>query len=258
MTYCISGGAFCEGVETPLSREVEDVTATLCGSFRRDHQSLRDDYLALVDARCRVLSPTDLDWAAEVEGFVLAQDEVGRAPSDIEETHLRAMRDSHFVWLHSPDGYVGRSGAMELGYAHALGVPVFGRELPVDVTLAALVTRVDSVDGALKALRLSTLGAPALGLDALQRYYSRAAQARGWASEGLDDCLRLLTGELDELGHAIHDGGAGSGEAALEMADVQLYLVHLANIAGVDLGQAVVDKEHINTSRFGPTLKSVA
>ena len=35
-----------------------------------------------------------------------------------------------------------------------------------------------------------------------------------------------------------------------ELADVQLYLLHLANVMGLDLANAVTDKERKNAERF--------
>jgi NTP pyrophosphatase (non-canonical NTP hydrolase) len=237
------------GVEAPGA-----VTVALCGSFRRDPIGLRADYEVLLAAGCRVLSPSDIEWAAEQDGFVFAASEIDSHPAEIEQQHLGAMRTAHFVWLHSPDGYVGRSAAMELGYAHALGLSIFTQTLPKDVVFAELVTRVDSPEIALAVLQSTPTAAPTLGLDSLQHYYRRAALARGWTEEDAGDCLSLLSGEVEELTEAVHKEGQGSRAAALEMADVQLYLAHLANIAGVDLAQAVAEKERINTNRFGPAL----
>lgn len=230
---------------------VAQLAVTICGSFRRNPEALRADQLALLNAGCAILSPVTLDWVAEEDGFVFGAKEFGRPPAEIEEGHLRAMRSSHFVWLHAPGGYVGRSAAMEIGYAHALGLSVFALDLPADVALAALVTQASPTD-AVQFVRTGSSDAPALGIDSLQRYYRRAALARGWESESVADCLRLLEGELVELQDAATADGAASAAATLEMADVQLYLVHLANLAGVDLAQAVVEKERRNTMRFGP------
>jgi len=233
-------------------------TVALCGSFRRDPSGLRADYEALVAAGCRVLSPSGIEWAAEQDGFVFAAEEIGSDPAEIEQRHLGAMRTAHFVWLHAPDGYVGRSAAMEVGYAHALGLRIFTQTLPKDIIIAELVTRVDSPETVLTALRSIPTPAPVLGLDSLQRYYRRAALARGWADEDAEDCLSLLSEELEELTDAVRNEGESSRAAALEMADVQLYLTHLANITRIDLAQAVVEKERINAERFGPVLRTVA
>jgi NTP pyrophosphatase (non-canonical NTP hydrolase) len=256
MSYGIAsrnaGGADTTTMGEPLLRSV-----ALCGSFRRDHAGLRREYEALIAAGCNVLSPIDIDWTVERDGFVLAEHEVDDEPSAVEQAHLWAMRAADFVWLYAPDGYVGRSASMELGYAHALGLRIFARRLPDDVTLAALVARVDSVDVAVSETSIDS-AAPALGLDTLQRYYARAAAARGWADESVHECLGLLTEELGELVGAIRKEGAGSAAAAFEMADVQLYLMHLANITDINLGAAVVEKERVNATRFGPALGHAA
>jgi NTP pyrophosphatase (non-canonical NTP hydrolase) len=232
------------------------ITAVLCGSFRRDMQGLRSDFQSLVEMGCQVLSPMTLDWAMERDGFVFSANEEAEDPRDIEQSHLAAMRRAHFVWLHTPAGYVGRSAAMELGYAQALGLPVFTRTLPEDITLAGLVRRTDSPVAAVAAIRSGGVTAPAHGLDALQWYYRRAAEARGWSHEAVQECLGLLHGELEELTEAISINGPASREATLEMADVQLYVAHLANLTGIQLAQAVIEKEHINTVRFGPVVPS--
>jgi NTP pyrophosphatase (non-canonical NTP hydrolase) len=232
-------------------------TVALCGSFRRDPRGLKREYDELLEAGCRVLSPVDVEWVVEQDGFVLAEHELNEEPHEVEVAHLSAMRAADFVWLFAPDGYVGRSASMELGYAHALGLTILARRLPDDVTLAGLVTKVASAEAAVAQAEADS-AAPAAGLDALQRYYERAAIARGWADEGVQECLALITEELGELYRAVRKDGHRSSAAALEMADMQLYLMHLANIAGIDLGLAVVEKERINSARFGPALGRAA
>ena len=215
------------------------VSVALCGSFRRDPGGLKREYNELIDAGCTVLSPVDIEWVAERDGFVLAEHEVDEEPCRVEAAHLSAMRSADFVWLYTPNGYVGHSASMELGYAHALGLAIYARNYPDDVMLSGLVRKVDSAEEAIADAR-SVRAAPTLGLDALQSYYARAAATRGWINESAGECLALLTEEVGELFRAVREGGAHSTAAALEMADVQLYLVQLANIAEIDLGQAVI------------------
>ena len=54
--------------------------AVLCGSYRRGIPSLIRAYEKLSAAGIRVLSPSGLDFVAEIDGFVLNQDEVGIPP----------------------------------------------------------------------------------------------------------------------------------------------------------------------------------
>jgi NTP pyrophosphatase (non-canonical NTP hydrolase) len=158
------------------------------------------------------------------------------------------MERADLVWLHCPEGYVGASGAMELGHAHALGIRVFATESPEDVTLRDLVTVSESPAAALSALDAEPGDAPSDGLVGLQSYYARVAELRGWSDETATLTLEHLRGEVDELEDALSQ--RAETEMALELADVQLYLVHLANILEIDLGAAVQAKEKINESRF--------
>ena len=231
--------------------------AVICGSFRRDPGALRDEFLELEGAGCTVLSPRDPNFVDEVEGFVFGRDEVGRCSAEIEQSHLRAMEKADLVWLHCPGGYVGTSATMELGFAQALGLPLFCAERPLELALADLVHRCQSPRAAVASLERDFRAAPSHALLALQSYYDRAAERRGWSKETATTTFELLKGEIGELEAALGDGGA-NGETALELADVQLYLVHLANVLGIDLSQAVLDKEEINSERFDPVAGRLA
>lgn len=61
-------------------------------------------------------------------------------------------RGADFIWLHTPGGYVGISGAHELGYATALGKKIFCKELPKDEMLATQVIEIKSVFEVLESL----------------------------------------------------------------------------------------------------------
>jgi NTP pyrophosphatase (non-canonical NTP hydrolase) len=238
------------------NRSLGELGAVVCGSFRRALDTIRIDIAALADAGCSVLSPTGLDFVAEADGFVFLENEVSSTPAEIERRHLESLRRADLIWLHAPGGYVGASGAFELGVAHMAGAPVYCREAPRDVTLCSFVSVVGSLAEAVAAVREGPQGQAGAPLAALQAYYSRMAVRRGWSHEGLADCMLLLTEEVGELARAVRStiglsrqGGTTSLSAAEELADVQLYLVHLANVAGIDLASAVTEKERRNADR---------
>lgn len=231
--------------------------AVICGSFRRDPDALRREFRELQAAGCTVLSPLDLDFVAEAEGFVFGRGDIGRTSAEVEQTHLRSMEEADFVWLHCPDGYVGTSATMELGFAQALGLRVFAAELPNELALADLVHRCDSPGIAVASLEHDFRDAPAHALLVLQSYYARAAEDRGWSEETGPETLELLKGEVEELEAAMGDE-PDVGATALELADVQLYVVHLANVLGLDLSEAVREKERINRERFGRVTSRLA
>jgi len=226
-------------------------TAVLCGSFRRDPEALRREFSELQEAGCQVLSPADVDFIDEVEGFVYGKSDLGRSIGEVELLHLRAMEKADLVWLHCPGGYVGTSAALEIGHAQALGLRIFASEPPEDVTLRELVQFRGSPRAALRTVEADIGDAPSRALTSLQAYYARAAHQRGWSDETADLSVELLRGEINELEEAMAE--KGMPEAALELADVQLYVVHLANVLGIDLGDAVQTKEKINATRFEPS-----
>jgi NTP pyrophosphatase (non-canonical NTP hydrolase) len=237
--------------DTPLQGGAsgERLRATVCGSFRRDPDRLRQEFVDLQEAGCLILSPSDAEFVSEVEGFVFGRSDLGKETREIEARHLRAMEQADFVWLHCPDGYVGTSAAMELGFAQAVGLRVFARERPADLMLADLIEVCASPQTAVEVVERDLGDAPSHALVGLQRYYARAANWRGWAGESAGQTLELLKGEVSELEEEL--ATAPHGEAVtLELADIQLYLVHLANVLGADLGDAVCAKERINDTRF--------
>jgi hypothetical protein len=107
---------------------------------------LTQAHTTLVEHGAVILSPKSLAWARERDSLLFGEVDEEK---EIEEGHLAAIAESHFVWLHAPAGYVGPSAAMEVGFAFAHRVPVFGLELPADVTLKHFVIKVARVEDSL-------------------------------------------------------------------------------------------------------------
>ena len=230
---------------------IDTLRVVLCGSYRRERAGLEASF-RILNEEFAVLSPASIDFVDPSAEFVRLADELNRSVFDIESNHLRAIGEADFVWLHAPDGYVGASATLELGHAQALGIPVFSAERPTNETIAAFVQVVKSPRDVPSLMNPS----PGQALATLQSYYRRIAARRGWADEGPRDTMLLITEEVGELARAIRkseglarDGGYVGVDAAEELADVQLYLVHLANALGVDLASAVSEKERVNAAR---------
>lgn len=229
----------------------------VCGSYRRGTESLRADVEELRSHGCRILSPVSTNFVDEIDGFVFAAGQEGMSPRELELAHLASIEGAEFVWLHAPDGYVGLSGSMEVGFAHSLGIPIYCRERPTDITLQEFVTVVDSIGDVVQQARKPLDTPPVRALATLQVYYRRACEERGYSVESARDCLLLLTEEVGELARAVRksaglarEGGYGDESVAHEIADVALYLLHLANVTGVELARALTNKEAVNASRF--------
>jgi NTP pyrophosphatase (non-canonical NTP hydrolase)/Fe-S-cluster formation regulator IscX/YfhJ len=227
------------------------IKVTLIGSFRKELDALRAIY-DLLSESFDLLSPASIDFVDSKADFVKTKEEVEEDVHTIEEKHLEAIRQSDFVWLFCPSGYIGLSAAFEMGLAHSLGVPIYANQLPDDAMLQTMVTEVVASPNDVKL----NVHKPGRGVLGLQRYYKRIAERRGWSAESPKDTMLLLTEELGELARAIRkleglkrDGGYDNVGLMDELADVQLYLVHLANGLSVDLDEAVTQKEKKNQQR---------
>jgi hypothetical protein len=128
------------------------IKATLSGSFHRDPEGLERDYRELALAQCQVLSPRSLDFEDPSLLFVRHTVEKQDSIRLIEQHHLQAIALSDFLWVHAPGGYIGTSGALEIGYALAKSIPVFSSENPEDQMLKSFITKVPSVFAAIEQL----------------------------------------------------------------------------------------------------------
>src|SRR6266853_1940077 len=123
--------------------------ATVSGSFRRHMAAIYEAVTQLVESGVEVLSPADPRVVDQIGDFVFVASDRVRSIKLVEDRHLEAIRASDLLWLVAPDGYVGQSASMELGYALASGTPIFGEVLPTDTTLQKYVRRVPNLYSAL-------------------------------------------------------------------------------------------------------------
>ena len=114
-------------------------TATVSGSFHRGLDEIQHVVAELTDLGVIVLSPADPRVVDQFGEFVFVASDRHRSIRFVQERHLRAIAASAFVWLVAPDGYVGSSAAMEIGFARAYEVPVFTDTAPNDLTLRQYV-----------------------------------------------------------------------------------------------------------------------
>jgi NTP pyrophosphatase (non-canonical NTP hydrolase) len=230
--------------------------AVLSGTFRKDLPGLRQAFEELRDLGCEILSPKRVDVAREEDGFIYMVGEETSTPRVIESRHLKAIEQADFLWLHVPEGYVGLSASLEIGFANASAVPVFAKELPADPVIADFVQVVGSPRESPARIAEHRLS-PRSSLSSVQEYYRRIAAQRGFEKETAQDCFVLLVEEVGELARALRKREgltrhqpSGKHHESLELADILLYVVHMANILDIDLSDAVLTKEEINLARF--------
>ncbi len=67
-------------------------------------------------------------------GFFPLDSELHLSPGLVEEQFLNCLRRTSFAYLVNPDGYVGNTVSMEIGFCIAGLIPIFSK-YPIDLTL---------------------------------------------------------------------------------------------------------------------------
>jgi hypothetical protein len=127
------------------------LTATVSGSFHRHITEIEIAVNDLLESGVRVLSPADPRVVDSLEEFLFVASDRVRSVRLVQDRHLESIRASDFLWLVTPDGYVGQSASMELGFALAASIPIFSSSLPFDLTLRQYVQKVPNLRSVIKA-----------------------------------------------------------------------------------------------------------
>src|SRR5271168_2686039 len=125
------------------------LNATVSGSFHRHMEAITTAVHELAALSVHVLSPADPRIVAYQGEFLFVASDPIRSVRLVQDRHLESIKAANFLWLVCPDGYVGQSASMEIGYAAAVGVPIFSTHAPTDLTLRQYVTIVPSLATAL-------------------------------------------------------------------------------------------------------------
>lgn len=109
----------------------------------------------LASQSIRVLSPADPRIVAAQGEFLFVASDPVRSVRLVQDRHLESIRASSFLWLVCPDGYVGQSASMEIGFAAAIGMPIYSTHAPSDLTLRQYVKVVPSLAEAVRSAEVS-------------------------------------------------------------------------------------------------------
>lgn len=121
------------------------LNVTVSGSF---HRHLAAIYMAVGEFRAAgvtVLSPSDPRVVDHLGEFLFVASDRIRSIRLVQDRHLQCIGASSFLWLVAPDGYVGSSASMEIGYAVAARTPIISDAAPADATLSRYVKVVPSI-----------------------------------------------------------------------------------------------------------------
>ena len=130
----------------------QNLKAAVSGSFHRHMQAITAAVQELASLSIRVLSPADPRIVAQQGEFLFVASDRVRSVRLVQDRHLESIRAADFLWLVCPDGYVGQSASMEVGFAAAVGVPIFSTHAPSDFTSRQYVTTLPTLAEALRVV----------------------------------------------------------------------------------------------------------
>ncbi|HOS87932.1 MAG TPA: hypothetical protein PL093_00130 [Candidatus Pacearchaeota archaeon] len=119
-----------------IEREFRYVT--ISGSFRKHLSYILSVKKNLEEKGAKVLSPRFTEPKNPGEGFVVFSGEEGLSPLELERYHLKSIMVSDALIVCDPDGYVGASALIEIGFAHSLGKRIIFVEKPEEFMLNTL------------------------------------------------------------------------------------------------------------------------
>ncbi len=137
---------------------------TVSGSFRKAMTEVAQAVDQFQTLGCAVLSPADPRVVDAFGEFLFVASDRLRNIRMVQQRHLAAIQASDLLWIVAPHGYVGSSTAMEIGFAAAVGTPVFSADVPSDLTLRQWV---EVVASPAEALARSSRPTAAAGVGAL-------------------------------------------------------------------------------------------
>jgi hypothetical protein len=111
---------------------------TISGSFRKHLNNIVSIKNILTNSGVTVLSPRFVDPKNPKEEFIIFTGEEGSLPLELERYHLNCINKSDALIVVCPEGYVGASALMEIGYAHSLGKRIIFTEEPQEFILKTL------------------------------------------------------------------------------------------------------------------------
>lgn len=233
----------------------------ILGSFRKHWDGIAAAADRFRSLGCEVLSPLGSPVNPGA-GFVKLDSDAEATEREIVSAVLAAVDRADAVYFYNPDGYLGASAAVELGYCLAAGKRFYTLCEPADeghrAYGAGRVATPDEAVAELRALPFNESLSERASLPALQRYVAEMVVRRGFSSYQTLEVMLLMVEEVGELAKAlrkaqglkIDPSRAGTyGQVPEEMADVLLYLLSLANWTGVDLAAALREKEAVNERR---------
>ncbi|PIS23299.1 hypothetical protein COT49_00415 [candidate division WWE3 bacterium CG08_land_8_20_14_0_20_40_13] len=111
---------------------------TISGSFRKHLPYILEARKKLVEGKVQVLSSRFTEPKNPGEEFVVFTGEENATPLELERHHLDSINRSDALIVCDPEGYVGASALIEIGYAQSIGKRIIFTEKPEEFMLNTL------------------------------------------------------------------------------------------------------------------------
>lgn len=241
----------------------DKLSIVISGSFRKHYDDIREMIQQFEGLDIRVLAPKHSEIINPDDEFVFLETDESSCPKTLECEHLNAISQACGLYLCNVGGYIGPASAMELGWARAFGKMVFTKEPCDDVTLRHFMgeqARPEQV----KELMLEEQATwadelnPHSSLRVLQTHVKHMVVKRGFDKETKRDKLLLMLEEFGELAGALRNKvglkvdkkkATLHDDVKLELADILFYLLDLSETCNIDLFEAFLEKERLNSER---------
>lgn len=116
---------------------------TLSGSFRKHLDYILKIKAKLESSGAKILSPRFTEPKNPKETFVIFNGEEGLTPLELERHRLNSIEKSDTLIVCDPEGYVGASALIEIGYANSLGKRIVFMEKPEEFMLNTLPAEIE-------------------------------------------------------------------------------------------------------------------
>lgn len=111
----------------------------ISGSFRKFYDGITKTAEEFERYGVKVLAPKVSRIINADEEFAILESDTTKNIKVLEKNHLDTIREADFLYVYNPEGYVGTSATMEIGWALALEKPVFSLQKPSDLVLAEFI-----------------------------------------------------------------------------------------------------------------------
>ena len=121
-------------------------TIVISGSFRKHFDEIMVLIQMFESIGITVLSPKKSKVIDSRTEFVLLDTDDVDNPKILQQRHLDAIRQADALYICNPHGYTGASTILEMGWALALGKPIYAQEEIQDFTLKLFGTTIAKPD----------------------------------------------------------------------------------------------------------------